>query len=235
MAIWAVVPAAGTGSRLNADVPKQYLELGDQTVLEHSLARLDALARLSATVVVLRPGDAHGERLCAQGEADGRLILCEGGADRYQSVLRGLVALKDRADVNDWVLVHDAARPCVRVSDILSLIDAVSTHSVGGLLAVPVSDTLKRADEDNQVLGTVDRSTLWTAQTPQMFRYGMLLKALEMAVEGGYLVTDEASALEHAGHQPLLVRGSNDNIKITWAQDIGLATLVLRHQTESQE
>lgn len=235
MAIWAVVPAAGTGSRLNADVPKQYLELDGQTVLEHSLSRIDALARVKATVVVLSADDSIGRALCRDGVADGRLVLCNGGEHRYSSVHKGLLALCGRADAEDWVLVHDAARPCVRVSDILRLIDSVRGHPVGGLLAVPVTDTLKQAGREGQALGTVDRSSLWAAQTPQIYRYGLLLKALEKAMDNVYSVTDEASALEHAGYQPLLIQGSSDNIKITWAGDIELAALILRLQREKQE
>jgi len=232
MAFWAVVPAAGTGSRLNPDTPKQYLSLDGQTVIERSLARLDALAMISSTVLVLRAGDGRADSLFASSAGARQLIRCEGGDDRYQSVLNGLYALRDRAESDDWVLVHDAARPCVRVADVLRLLESVADHPVGGLLAVPVTDTLKQADDKNRVHCTVDRRRLWAAQTPQVFRYGLLLEALEQATTRGHSVTDESSAMELAGHQPVIVQGSPDNIKITWPHDLALASLMLRSQDE---
>ncbi len=234
MAFWAVVPAAGTGSRLNPDIPKQYLSLDGQTVLERSLARLDALAMISATVLVLRAGDNRADSLFEAG-ADTRarqMIRGEGGDDRCQSVLNGLYQLKSRAESSDWVLVHDAARPCVRVADMLRLLEVVAEHPVGGLLAVPVTDTLKQADDERRVHRTIDRRRLWAAQTPQVFRYGLLLEALQQATTRGYAVTDESSAMELAGHQPVIVQGSPDNIKITWPHDLALASLMLRSQDE---
>ncbi len=230
---WAVVPAAGIGSRMQAAVPKQYLKLAGRCVIEHTLARLCAHPAIEAVVVSLSATDEWWQGLDTNC-FDKPIITVEGGAERCHSVLNGLAALSGRAGSDDWVLVHDAARPCLRLEDIDRLIEQLSTHSAGGLLGLPVADTMKRTDVGGEVVDTVSRDGLWRALTPQMFRLQALKQALECALEDGYLVTDEASAMEYAGHRPLMVEGFADNIKITRPQDLALAALYLQQQERAQ-
>lgn len=220
--VWAVLPAAGSGSRMGGERPKQYRMLCGKTVIEHSLAALLALPQLQRVVVALAPDDACWAALPLA--AHPRLQCVPGGAERFQSVLNGLQALP--AADSDWVLVHDAVRPCVSVADIEMLLNAVADDAVGGLLALPVADTIKRSDA-GRVAATLDRNGLWQAQTPQVFRYGLLKTALQDALDAGVVVTDEAAALERLGHAPLLVSGSARNIKLTWPQDMALAAALL--------
>ncbi len=227
-AYWAIVPAAGFGHRLGGPVPKQFLELGGRTVLEHSLESLWSISELEGLVLV-----SHGHPALAsilERYAEHNLIRAPGGEERCHSVLNGLVALTDLANEGDWVLVHDAARPCVRHHDLHVLIDRLAKHEVGGLLGIPVRDTMKQIDEQGLVCATVERADLWHALTPQMFRYGSLRAALEGALQDGYVVTDEASAMEHAGFRPLMVEGHSDNIKITQIEDLELAAFYLQLQ-----
>lgn len=230
MAIWAIVPAAGIGARMLATTPKQYLLVNGRTVIDHTLARLLSVAQIEGVVVALHPQDGVWQSLGLQD--NGRVTTCTGGEDRCQSVLNALHALQDRAKDDDWVLVHDAVRPCVRRSDIEHLLKAIESHSVGGLLAVPVSSTLKRARADGNVAATVDRSDVWQAATPQAFRYGALRSALVSAIAEGSLVTDEASALELAGRAPMLVQCRADNIKLTFPEDLTLAGLIMYAQED---
>jgi 2-C-methyl-D-erythritol 4-phosphate cytidylyltransferase len=225
---WAVVPAAGVGRRMGAALPKQFLPLGQQTVLEHSLESLWSGLKLKGLVLV---SDGHPALASIQQRFAGhRLLRASGGAERCHSVLNGLRALHNRAQADDWVLVHDAARPCVRAQDLHRLQARLYDHPVGGLLGFPVHDTMKRADGQCLVETTVERRGLWHAYTPQMFRYTLLHDALEKALADGYQVTDEASAVEHAGHRPVLVEGHADNIKITHPADLPLAEFFLRQQ-----
>ena len=228
MAIWAIIPAAGVGTRMQTEEPKQYLQINGQAVLAHAIARLGAVAAVERIVVALHPHDERWETLGLQTVP--RLQTCIGGADRCHSVLNALNALREHAQVDDWVLVHDAVRPCVSVEDIERLLAEVAVHPIGGLLAVPVSSTLKKAGPDGNVSATVDRTHLWQAGTPQVFRYELLHTALTEAIAAGELVTDEASALELAGFAPRLVRGRADNIKITYPEDLLLARLILEAQ-----
>jgi 2-C-methyl-D-erythritol 4-phosphate cytidylyltransferase len=215
---------------MQSAAPKQYLDMDGEPVLFHTLRRLCDLPGLDGTVLVLGPDDRQWSALAAtRPEVAASVTVCRGGAERRDWVINGLNALSGVAAEDDWVLVHDAARPCVRVADILRLLRAVEHHPAGGLLAVPVSDTLKRSNADHTVTETVDRGGLWAAQTPQLFRYGPLCEALQ-AVTAAEPVTDEASAMENAGHQPLLVAGSPDNLKITWPQDLHMAALILKAQ-----
>ncbi len=225
---WAVVPAAGIGKRMQADRPKQYLEIEGHTVLEHTLRRLDAVAELAGIVVALSKEDEYWPTLDLQLQKP--LWIAEGGVERCHSVANALQLLGQEADDNDWVLVHDAARPCVRVEDIQRLMRQLQDDPVGGLLAMPVRDTMKRAEANQRVVSTEERAGLWHALTPQLFRLGMLRHALEQAIEDEMLVTDEASAMELADYQPLLVAGHADNIKITCAEDLVLAEFYLRQQ-----
>jgi 2-C-methyl-D-erythritol 4-phosphate cytidylyltransferase / 2-C-methyl-D-erythritol 2,4-cyclodiphosphate synthase len=222
-AIHALVPCAGVGERADVGGPKQYARVGSRTVVAHTLAALARVARVTQTLVVLAPHDAQFE--AAAPEFKG-LVAREGGASRAASVRAGLAALKrHRARDDDWVLVHDAARCLVQPAWIDRLIDACVDDAVGGLLALPLADTLKQADAHGRVKTTVDRSAKWAAQTPQMFRLGLLEQALDVA---GALVTDEASAIEALGHAPLLVPGDADNFKLTWPEDFARAERLLQ-------
>ncbi|HEB93198.1 MAG TPA: 2-C-methyl-D-erythritol 4-phosphate cytidylyltransferase [Gammaproteobacteria bacterium] len=224
---WAVVPAAGVGARMQAERPKQYLPLLEKTVIEHTLQRLLAHPCISGAVVAISSDDGWWPKV--KIETDKPLWLAEGGDERCHSVLNALQTLSAQVVEQDWVLVHDAARPCLRSEDIDELIRRCAAHPVGGLLAVPVKDTLKRADAARNVRETMDRNQLWHAQTPQMFRLGELRDALRQALAATALVTDEASAMERAGHAPLLVESHADNIKITHPEDLALAGLYLKY------
>lgn len=226
---WAIIPAAGAGMRMGMSRPKQYLPLRGKTVLEHTLTRIVEHPRIVATVVVIAAGDEYWPSLTAA--YPGRsVIVTQGGAERCLSVLNGLRALSDRAAPRDWVLIHDAARPCVRREDIDQLIELLHDHPVGGLLGIPVTDTKKSTDDQGNIIRTVRREGLWRAMTPQMFRYEMLSQALQAAVERGIMVTDESAAMEEAGYTPRMVEGHADNIKITRPQDLALAELYLDQQ-----
>lgn len=228
--LWAVVPAAGLGQRMGGETPKQYLPLMGLPVITQTLMRLSRLPALEAIVVALHAEDRRWPQI-AKPESP-PLITVNGGDTRCQSVYNGLLALAGRADEHDWILVHDAARPCVRVADIELLLSTLVKHDVGGLLASKITDTVKR-DGGNEIpsaVETVDRSRLWRALTPQVFRYGILREALKRAIEAGGTVTDEAQAVEYLGQRPLLVEGGADNIKITHPQDLPLAEFYLRQQ-----
>lgn len=225
---WGVLPAAGTGSRMGGELPKQYLEVSGATLLEHSLRALLQCAHLKAVVVPLRADDERAAMLPVFQEP--RVQCTIGAAQRSGSVLAGLDALAAVADPQDWVLVHDAARPCVAPADIENLIAAVVASDIGGILAEPVVDTVKRAGDDGLVAGTLDRSSLWRAQTPQMFRLGELRNALLAAQDKGLMVTDEASAMEMAGYPVQLVSGSRSNLKVTLQADLPLAAWYLQQR-----
>lgn len=211
-----------------ARVPKQYLPLRGKTVLEHALARVARHPQMAGAVVALAPDDQWFAQLSSAVREN--VMLVHGGAERCHSVLNCLRMLVDRADPGDWVLVHDAARPCVRQGDIDRLIAAVCDAGVGGILALPASDTMKRADTDDRIVGTVDRHGLWHALTPQMFRITDLEQAMAAAIRDGVTVTDESQAMELRGVRPLLVQGQPDNIKITHNDDLALADLYLGRQ-----
>ncbi len=223
MKCWAVIPAAGIGSRLGATVPKQYLEAGGCTLLEHSLRALLADARVQGVAVALRPGDQRAAGLACL--RDPRVLLTDGGAERADSVAAGLAALRAGAGAgaDAWVLVHDAARPCLDPASLGALIDAVDASGAGAILAQRVSDTVKRSDDGTTVAATEDRRSLWLAQTPQLFRLGELAAALARAGA----VTDEASAMEATGHPVGLVPGPRSNLKVTTAEDLVLARCLL--------
>jgi 2-C-methyl-D-erythritol 4-phosphate cytidylyltransferase len=228
---WAVVPAAGSGHRMGAAVAKQYLLLAGRALLSHALAPLLACERIEAVVLVVAPGD---ERWREFVPPDDRLLTATGGAARCHSVHNGLERLADRAADDDWVLVHDAARPCLSAQELQTLFTTLADDAVGGLLAVPLADTLKAEDGAGRVVSTVPREGLWRALTPQMFRYGVLRKALAAAIAAGISVTDEAAAIELAGQRPMLVAGRASNLKVTGAEDLALAEAVLRHREEGE-
>jgi len=224
---WAVVPAAGSGKRMNADRPKQYLPLQGCTVIESTLERLATFPGMSGVVVAVSTDDPYWSAV--QLDSSCPVFRAEGGNERCHSVLNALRFLAAIADEQDWVLVHDAARPCLRHTDITRLIAAVKGGD-GGLLGLPVADTLKYCNSHNQVERTVSRDHLWRALTPQMFRLGPLRDALNEAIENACYVTDEASAMERKGIRPLMVEGAADNIKITHPQDLRLAEIFLQAQ-----
>ena len=225
---WALIPAAGIGSRMAADRPKQYLQLAGKSILEHSLDCFLDHPRLRGLVVSLAAGDPYWPQLpCA---SDRRISCAAGGRERADSVLNGLRRLRELgAGAQDWVLVHDAARPNLQRTDLDRLLTELGDDPVGGLLAVPVRDTLKRIGADGRVQETVDRSVIWQAYTPQMFRLQALHDALGDALAAGAAITDEASALEWAGQAPRLIEGRADNLKITRPED--LDWLALRWQS----
>jgi 2-C-methyl-D-erythritol 4-phosphate cytidylyltransferase len=231
---WLVMPAAGSGRRFQGDQPKQYAPLLGRTVIEWALAPFLGDPRCAHGVVVIAEADSSWHRVAARLGSE-RLSATAGGGERSESVRRGLSALSARADPEDWVLVHDAARPCLEPRDLAELIARVTAHDVcGGLLGVRAADTLKQAQplagaqREATVARTVDRSELWRALTPQMFRYRALCAALDAAHGAGRHPTDEAQALEWRGESPLLVAGAASNLKLTTSEDLKLAEAVLR-------
>ena len=240
MRYWLVMPAAGAGQRFGAQLPKQYAPLAGRTVIEWALAPFLADAHCVGVRVVLAGGDAQWARVAARLDARAprtpeqppRLVSATGGAERSRSVRNGLAALAGHAGPEDWVLVHDAVRPCLDATDLERLLDALEHHPLGGLLAVPAADTLKRAangarEDEPHVVETVEREALWRALTPQMFRYGRLCAALDEAHAAGRSPTDEAQALEWQGEHPRLIAGAAGNLKITTSADLTLAAAVL--------
>lgn len=223
---FALVPCAGIGARAGAAGPKQYATLAGRPLVAHTLAALEQVPRLLATLVVLAPDDAQFETAVPNFSGQRAWVARCGGATRAQSVANGLDELMARGvQPHDWVLVHDAARGLLRPEWVERLLDACSDDEVGGLLALPVADTLKQAGADGRCAATLDRTAMWAAQTPQMFRLGLLRPAL---AAGGDAVTDEASAIEALGHAPKLVQGDAENFKITWPGDFALAERLLR-------
>ncbi|WAH60174.1 2-C-methyl-D-erythritol 4-phosphate cytidylyltransferase [Pseudomonas silvicola] len=218
-AFWAVIPAAGVGARMAADRPKQYLHLGGRTILEHSLDCFLDHPGLKGLVVSLAEDDPYWPELASA--RDPRIQRAPGGRERADSVLNALLHLHaNGAEDDDWVLVHDAARPNLARADLDRLLGELAHDPVGGLLAVPAKDTLKRADAHGRVAETVDRTTIWQAYTPQMFRLGALHRALADSLVADVAVTDEASAMEWAGQAPRLIEGRSDNLKVTRPEDL---------------
>jgi len=222
--LWCVVPAAGRGTRVGGDCPKQYLPLAGRSLIHHTLERLAAHPQISGLLVVLGAHDAHWSGI---DTLNGKPVhTAIGGAERCDSVLAGLDALPAEIASSDFVLVHDAARPCVRLADISKLIE-LATQQDGGLLGAPLRDTLKRADAHGRSELTERRDLRWRAFTPQLFRRGQLAAALRDTAQRGERVSDEAMAMEQAGFAPLLVEGAEDNIKVTTAADFALAEFLL--------
>jgi 2-C-methyl-D-erythritol 4-phosphate cytidylyltransferase len=220
---FGLIPAAGTGERMGLGRPKQYLELLGRSMLYHSAKALLANPRVDAVFVVLAPADGEfrhhdwaefGERIAP--------LYC-GGATRHDSVLNGLVAASSTLQADDWLLVHDAARPCLGQSELQRMLDDLAGDEVGGILGVPVADTLKLADAAGRIQATAPREQLWQAQTPQMFRHGLLLQALSRTAR----LSDEAGAVEAMGLKPKLVLGSSTNLKVTYQEDLQLAQTIL--------
>lgn len=222
----AVVPAAGVGSRMAADRPKQYLHIAGKTILEHTVDRLLSLPEITQVVIAISADDPYFPQLPLA--TDPRITVVDGGAERADSVFAGLAVIENN---HTWVLVHDAARPCVRQADLQALISAAVTSECGAILATPVRDTMKRSHDHShqpQINHTVDRENLWHALTPQMFRAGQLRESLTFALAQGATITDEASALEFCGYTPMLVAGRSDNLKVTQPEDLALAEFYLQ-------
>lgn len=227
---WAVVPAAGIGTRMGIDIPKQYLKLQGKCVLEHTLQLLCRHEKIKGIVVALAENDPYWPTLaCA---SDQKIHVATGGVERSHSVRNGLHLLRKFAKPDDWVLVHDAVRPCLCREDLDKLMQTLTGHTSGGILAIPVRDTMKRADNNDQIIETISRDGLWHALTPQMFRFSILEMALDNVISKNILVTDEAQAVELSGIQPVLVEGHPDNIKITHPSDLPLAEFYLSRQVK---
>jgi 2-C-methyl-D-erythritol 4-phosphate cytidylyltransferase len=224
--VFALVLAAGQGTRIGDAVPKQYLPIAGKPMMFHSIEALAAVSRVERLFVVLAPLDRHwGEHDWSALPEKIEAAFC-GGAHRAESVLNTLRFLESRIAKDDWVMVHDAARPCIVTELVEQFLDEIGEDVVGGLLAMPLADTLKRAGEGQRVEGTTARAGLWRAQTPQMFRY----EALRRGLEKNPKATDESEAVEGLGHSPRLVEGENSNIKVTFAEDIQIAELILEHR-----
>ena len=229
MRTWFVIPAAGSGRRIGGDRPKQYQLLAGRPLLQHTLDRLNAVPEIAGGVIALAAEDPYWSEIHAPDTWS--LQTCVGGAERNDSVLAALDHLSAIADANDWVLVHDAARPLVRLADIARLRAVATSDDVGGILAVPVADTLKRATAATCIAETVGRQQLWRALTPQMFPLQALREALRAAHAAGVSVTDEAQAMERMGVHPHLVHAAADNLKITHPEDWALAEHILCSQS----
>ncbi len=221
---YAIVPAAGSGTRFGSEIPKQYLDLAGRPLIHHALAALCRCDRIDSVWVVLSPGDEWWAAYDWKCLGDKLKVVFCGGATRAESVSNGLAAAASVLADDDWVLVHDAARPCLSQEMLAALCDELCDDPVGGLLAIPVADTLKRANTEQRVDATESRDGLWQAQTPQMFRYGLLRNALA----GNFAVTDEASAIEATNLKPRLVRADATNLKVTYPADLRLAELILQ-------
>lgn len=223
---FALIPAAGIGARMGASRPKQYMPVAGKPMLLHVLETFAASEAVAHTFVVASAQDGYIADVLAQAPhlAHRITVLYHGGATRHESVLNGLRAMRGHVNDNDWILVHDAARPGLTNNLIVKLIEALKNESVGGLLALPVVDTLKRAGPDQRIAATVPRDDLWAAQTPQMFRYALLMTALQAATA----MTDEASAVEALGLKPKLIEGSPRNFKLTLPHDFTLAEIYLK-------
>ncbi|MFY1026159.1 2-C-methyl-D-erythritol 4-phosphate cytidylyltransferase [Actinobacillus seminis] len=219
----AVVPAAGVGSRMQADKPKQYLEIDGKTILQHTLNVLLSYPLIDEVIVAVAGADPYVEKMPFLKQAKIRLV--EGGENRADSVLNGLKAINFQPERETWVLVHDAARPCLTHQDLDQLLQVDDDN--GAILAIPATDTIKRADADLQIQQTEDRAQLWLAQTPQFFNAKLLANALKFAKKNRLVVTDEASAMELLGFRPHLVAGRSDNIKVTRPEDLALAAFYL--------
>mgnify|MGYP000123092853 CR=1 FL=1 len=223
---FAVVPAAGVGKRMQADRPKQYLPLQNQTVIECTLTRLLQADVFTTIAVAISAEDPYWPELDISKHA--KILTAAGGKERADSVLSALKSLENQVQADDWVLVHDAARPCITSGDMHKLIETLKNDATGGILALPSHDTLKQVNGDN-IQSTLDRRTVWRALTPQMFRYGVLKQALQQT-QGNLAITDEASALELTGLPAKIVEGRPDNIKITQPEDLLLAQFYLEQQ-----
>lgn len=231
--VWAVIPAAGIGSRMHGDTPKQYRAFQGKPVIQHCLERLLSHPQIDGAVVVLRDDDRHWDTL--EFDPGKPLFTTQGGAERHHSVYSGLTTLQYRTGNDALALVHDAVRPLVSHADLQAVIDAARSHAAGAILATPVADTLKLENARGEIAQTVAREHLWRALTPQVFHLQPLLNALKAVIDQGLEITDDASAIEGQGYSPALVSGSPQNIKITREADLRLAELIWLNQRDQQD
>ncbi len=222
---WIVIPATGKGQRMQADTPKQYLSLGPRTILEHTLDNLLSHQKINGAVIVIGDDDAYWHKLNYRHSKP--VLVCTGGAYRFLSVYQGLLALQNQSKEDVIVLIHDAVRPFVSHNELDELIQAASEYDDGVILANPITDTLKKVNDQNIIQSTHPREQLWRALTPQVFRLSVILKALEWVISQGLKVTDDASAMELAGYKPRIIPGDSKNIKITRPEDLILAERLL--------
>jgi len=225
MSVFALIPAAGSGTRIASGRPKQYAALAGRPMLWHAI-RAVCVPPVQCVFVVLSPGDREFAAEDWSAFAGKLEPLYCGGKSRRDSVYNGLVAAHDAVNAEDWVLVHDAARPCLPAQDLKKLLNECEADEVGGILALPIAETVKRGS-NNRIQSTEDRAQLWLAQTPQMFRAALLLQALRQAAQP---VTDEAGAVEQMGLRPRLVAGSRENLKVTWPEDLAIAEFILKRR-----
>lgn len=228
---WVVIPAAGSGSRMQCDTPKQYLDVLGKKIIEHTIEVFIRSKHVQKVIVCLPENDSVFNSLTVSESP--KVDVTAGGKSRAESVLNGLLAIEAADD--DWVLVHDAARPCFTANLLNTLIEGLVDDAVGGIMAVRAKDTLKLSDSDSRINATVDRSTIWQAQTPQMFRFQLLKASLRAALSESVNITDEASALEWAGYKPKLIEGDARNIKVTTPDDLELVEFLLSRKASTIE
>jgi len=230
--LWVVIPAAGVGRRLGGDKPKQYFKVLDKTILEYSLAPFCRHPLIKGIAVAVAQEDQYWPALDISDH--NKITTAPGGKERCVSVLNGLERINEFAHEDDWVLVHDAARPCVTTDDIDLLISSIKNHPTGGILATPVEDTIKKTELNNEISRTIDRDGLWHALTPQMFRLGLLRESITAALADNIMVTDEAQAVENNGYKAEVVQAASHNIKITHSEDLALAEFYLQNKRTPQ-
>ena len=236
MNYWAIIPAAGVGKRMNSNCPKQYLLLDEFSILFHTLSIFIQHRKITGVVIAISEGDEYWPEIYQQlPQSEKTILVAPGGKERSDSVLSALKTLENHINDDCTVLVHDAARPCLLASDIDKLIQELNHHAVGGILGLPVVDTLKRCDINQEIIQTVDRHLMWRALTPQCFSLNLLTRALEQAYQQGQekLITDEASAIELLGLKPKIIEGDPHNIKVTLPQDLIEAQNFINHRKQT--
>ena len=227
--LWVVIPAAGIGKRMGVDIPKQYITVCDKAIIEHTVEKFTSRNDLQGSLVALSNSDQHWSTL--ELSKNNKITTVTGGEERYKSVYNALCSLKNKADDDDWILVHDAVRPCITTSEIDQFIaDLDHLNGIGGILALPCFETMKKANTNHEIEETIDRKFIWHAQTPQMFRYKKLFLAIEKIMNENIFITDEAMAMELAGYKPMLIQGTHSNIKITDQNDLKYLESFLRQE-----
>ena len=227
--LWVVIPAAGIGKRMGVDITKQYITVCDKAIIEHTVEKFTSRNDLQGILVALSNSDQHWSTL--ELSKNNKITTVTGGEERYKSVYNALCSLKNKAGDDDWILVHDAVRPCITTSEIDQFIaDLDHLNGIGGILALPCFETMKKANTNHEIEETIDRKFIWHAQTPQMFRYKKLLLAIEKIMNENIFITDEAMAMELAGYKPMLIQGTHSNIKITDQNDLKYLESFLRQE-----
>ncbi len=227
--LWVVIPAAGIGKRMGVDIPKQYITVCDKAIIEHTVEKFTSRNDLQGILVALSNSDQHWSTL--ELSKNNKITTVTGGEERYKSVYNALCSLKNKAGDDDWILVHDAVRPCITTFEIDQFIaDLDHLNGIGGILALPCFETMKKANTNHEIEETIDRKFIWHAQTPQMFRYKKLFLAIEKIMNENIFITDEAMAMELAGYKPVLIQGTHSNIKITDQNDLKYLESFLRQE-----